>query len=162
MKGGMTAHIRVNPKDCIHVLRILDTAGVDRKGMSFASCTSLALSTLIGLATRMKVIEESDGFDYLEMMSPYMGTGNNKKKHDTTAALYDRALHSNTVPTVLPPVSLPVMDTPTMTILEREVYMRDWKDRISILNDRKEAGLSLTAAEQVTWNEGMRILFDAS
>ena len=71
MKAGMVATIRVSPKDCISVLDILDVAQVRRDNMSFASCTSLALSSLIGMARQAGIIEEPDGFAFLGKVGPY-------------------------------------------------------------------------------------------
>jgi len=153
MKGGTTAHIRISPSDCLSTLDVLEAAGVNTSGMSFASCVSLAFSSLLGMARQAKLIEEPDTFQYLNRMQPYLGTGNNKRKHDITRNLYERSQHGSLA------VMLPSVHASTQGEVIEEQALRELKDRFSRLNDRKEADLPLTVEEEKEWQHGFSILY---
>ncbi len=152
-KGGMTPTIRISPKDCLSILDVLDVAGVSRNGMSFASCTSLALSSLIGMAQRAGIIEEPDGFAYLDRVGPYHGQKNDKRKRATANHLYEAAQHGSAA------ISLPPIHTNMPPQVMEEQALRDLKDRFTRLNDRKEADLSLTLEEEKEWQACFSVLY---
>ena len=79
MRPGKVATIRINPKDCMAVLDVCRSVGIELQGASFASLTSLALSSLLQTMRDHKIIPERDGFEYGEMMAPFTG-GNNARK----------------------------------------------------------------------------------
>ena len=94
MKAGMVVQIRVHPEDCLSILDIMKVIGNDPyDGRSFASMTSLALKALIGFAVKSQVIEEPDGFQFLNRMAPFLDSRNNKRKHTISESLYNRAAH---------------------------------------------------------------------
>lgn len=153
MKGGTTAHIRISPADCISTLNVLEGAGINTTGMSFASCVSLAYSSLLGMARKAQLIEEPDTFQYLNRMQTYLGTGNNKKKHDITSNLYERSMRGSTalsMPPVRPTIPPQVM---------KEQALRELKDRFTRLNDRKEANIPLTFEEEKEWQACFSVLY---
>ena len=153
MKGGTTAHIRISPADCLSTLDVLQGAGIDTTGMSFAACVSLAYSSLLGMARKAQLIEEPDTFQYLNRMQPYLGTGNNKKKHDITSNLYERSMRGGAAVT-LPPVraSMPPQ------VMEEQA-LRELKDRFTKLNDRKEADIPLSLEEEQEWQVCFSVLY---
>lgn len=153
MKGGTTAHIRVTPADCLSTLDVLEGAGIEVKGMSFASCVSLAYSSLLGMARKAGLIEEPDTFQYLNRMQSYLGTGNNKKKHDITSNLYERSMRGGVA------VSLPPVRTSMPPQVMEEQALRELKDRFSRLNDRKEADIPLSMEEEQEWQSCFSVLY---
>lgn len=109
MKVGMVSSIRVNPHDCQCILDILRKAGLDPyDGKSWAQCVSLSLSSLIGLALKMKVIEEPDSFQYLNSMAPFLNSKNSRKKSAYADNLYKLSGKEDyEAPEILPSVSKP-------------------------------------------------------
>ena len=89
MKAGTVTSIRVNPRDSQSVLDVLDAAGVRRDALSFAQCTSLALSSLLETARQTGLIPEPDEFQYLNRLGPYIGPGKKNKKTKIANALHD-------------------------------------------------------------------------
>lgn len=87
LTAGQVCKIRVNPKDCMAVIDVLTAAGVRLDGMSFAAMTSLALSSLLQTMRDQKIIPTRDGFEYLDMMQPYLGKHHHHKKIQVTDAL---------------------------------------------------------------------------
>jgi len=153
LKGGMTPTIRISPKDCLSILDVLDVAGVQRHGMSFASCTSLALSSLIGMARQAGIIEEPDGFAYLERVGPYHGQRNDKRKRATANHLYAAAQHGSAA------ISLPRVNTSMPPQVMEEQALRELKDRFTKLNDRKEADILLSIEEEQEWQACFSVLY---
>lgn len=85
MKAGLVTSIRVNPKDCMSIIDVLNAGGVNFDGMSFASMTSLALSSLLETSRKAGLIPTRDGFEYLTMMQPYISKQNGRKLAITAA-----------------------------------------------------------------------------
>lgn len=109
MKVGMVSSIRVNPHDCQCILAIMKASGLDPyDGKSWAQCVSMSLSALIGLAIKMKVIEEPDSFQYLNNMAPFLNSGNSRKKSAYADNLYRlSATEEYHGPEILPSVLRP-------------------------------------------------------
>ncbi len=89
LRAGHVARIRVNPKDCLSTLDLLDKLGISRQGMSFAQCVSLAFSSLMETARAQGLLEEPDTFQFLNRMAPYTGHQQHKKKLEITQAVGD-------------------------------------------------------------------------
>lgn len=153
LKGGMTPTIRISPKDCLSILDVLDVAGIDRRTMSFASCTSLALSSLIGMAQRAGIIEMPDGFAYLERVGPYHGQKNDKRKRVASNNLYERSMRGGVA------VSLPPVNQSMPPQVMEEQALRELKDRFTKLNDRKEADIPLSLPEEEEWQACFSVLY---
>lgn len=104
MKAGMVTQIRINPKDCLAILDLMVACGIDPyDGRSFAQCTSLALSSLIGVARRAKIIpEDDDGFQYANRMEPFIQGKNDKRKYRYDSMLYQRAAGDISAPDLAP------------------------------------------------------------
>lgn len=81
MKPGMVTQIRINPGDCQAILDVLERCAINPyDGRSFAQCTSMALSALIGMARKAGAIPEIDEFQYLNRMQHFLGGQNSKKR----------------------------------------------------------------------------------
>lgn len=112
-KGGMTANIRVSPKDCLAVLDVMKAIDLDPYAHSFAGCVSLTLTTLIALARQQKVIpEEEDGFQYLNRMQPFFGQHSTRVKRERTNALYENAVRGGSIPQLTKPMVQAPIETP--------------------------------------------------
>lgn len=113
MKNGMVCSLRINTKDCLAILDLMHIVGIDPyDGRSFASCTSMALSSLIDVARKSRIIKmEEDGFQYLNKMKPFIDKGMNKKKNKMAEALYSRAAQGIRAPSLTKVTSI---DTPTI------------------------------------------------
>jgi hypothetical protein len=86
-------------------------------------------------------------------MQPFLGTGNNKKKHDITSSLYERSMRGSTalsMSSVRPSIPAQVMD---------EQALRELKDRFTKLNDRKEADIPLSREEEQEWQACFSVLY---
>lgn len=71
MNPGRTANIRINPKDCMSCIDVVQKTGVNLKGASFAMIVSAALSSLLESMRQNGIIPDRDGFEYAEMMRDY-------------------------------------------------------------------------------------------
>lgn len=122
MKGGMVVQVRVNPKDCLAVLDIMESLGINvYDGRSFASCVSVTLSSLIGVARKggiIKAEEEEGGWEWLNRMEAFQGNQgkNTKRKKSITDNLYDRVAHG------MPAPALPGLEKEKATPLVSPVY----------------------------------------
>ena len=88
MRPGIVATIRVNPKDCMAVLDVMDAVGITSEGMSFPAMASLTLSSLLQTARDNKQIPDRSGFEYAEMMQPYVNQPRTRRKLEITNALH--------------------------------------------------------------------------
>lgn len=91
LKAGEVVRIRVNPKDCLSVLDVLEAANINTRAMSFSQCVSLALGSLLETARHSKLIDEPDGFDFLNRMRPFKTavSASHKKKLEITGAMQE-------------------------------------------------------------------------
>lgn len=71
MRAGVVVRIRVNPKDCQSVIDLMEKIGIRTAGMSYASCVSLALSSLMEAARSQQILPEPDPFQYLNRMEKF-------------------------------------------------------------------------------------------
>lgn len=92
MRAGQVVRIRVNPKDCVSVLDVLELAGVNTRGMSYSSLVSLALSSMLQGLRDMETIPDRDGFEYLDKMSPFLKTSQ-KSKAQFADAIYRKGMN---------------------------------------------------------------------
>jgi hypothetical protein len=81
MRPGLVTSIRVNPKDCMSVIDVMDVTGLKSDGMSFSSMVSLAFSSLLATCRKNGVIPDRDGFEFTEMVGPYLNQSHKKKVH---------------------------------------------------------------------------------
>lgn len=85
LRPGIVSSIRVNPKDCMSVIDVMEKAGVNIQGMSFSGMVSLALSSLLENCRTQNLIPTRDGFEFTEMVGPYLSQSHAKKVHVTKA-----------------------------------------------------------------------------
>jgi hypothetical protein len=79
LKAGVVTSLRINPKDCMSVVDVLDKTGLLRPGMSFSAMAALTLSVLLETMRERGDIPTRDGFEFSEMVGPYLN-GNQSKK----------------------------------------------------------------------------------
>lgn len=89
MRPGLVVTQRVNPKDCMSVVDVIKATGMNVRGMSFPAMVSLTLSSLLEQMRQQGIIPTRDGFEYLEIMQPYLGSGRNKRKLEITGTLHE-------------------------------------------------------------------------
>ncbi len=80
LRAGQVVRVRINPKDCLSTLDLLDTLHIPRAGMSFAQCVSLAFSSLMETARLQGLLPEPDTFQFLNRMGPFAGHQQHQRK----------------------------------------------------------------------------------
>lgn len=85
MKAGKTVTIRVNPKDAISVLDLMNKVEINTSAMSYSQCVSLALASLLESARKNGALPEPDPFDFLNRMQPFSATPQARKLAATNA-----------------------------------------------------------------------------
>lgn len=90
-KPGQVVRLRISPIDCLSILDVLDAAGVPRKNISFSSCSSLALATLLETVKKANLIPTPDGFDFAERMEPYIGWNHKGRRKGAADTLFQKA-----------------------------------------------------------------------
>lgn len=83
MRAGKVVQIRLNPKDCMSVVDVLDVAGINIKDLSYAQAVSLAMGSILAGLREAGTIPDRDGFEYSEVMAPW-DSGRSKRKLDVT------------------------------------------------------------------------------
>lgn len=79
LKAGVVTSLRINPKDCMSIVDVLDKTGLLKAGMSFSSMAALTLSVLLETMRERGDIPTRDGFEFSEMVGPYLN-GNQSRK----------------------------------------------------------------------------------
>jgi hypothetical protein len=167
LRPGMVATIRVNPKDCMAVLDVVKAAGLSTDGMSFAAMTSLAFSSLLQTMRDQEVIPDRDGFEYLDMMQPYLGSKNNKKKVAITKTLQNAGskvrVHGLSKPKV---EKAPIQEPPTLgedkALSIEERLARSELTELCRKRDMAEEGaegILWSAADQSRYDELLRVVY---
>lgn len=134
MRLGKVVSIRINPKDCMSIIDVLDAARVDTTGMSYSSMTALAVSALLEHMRNTKMIPVRDGFEYLKMMSQYIDSPRSHAKLIVADRIQQHVLEHGspameklTVPDINKSVSFGNDAVPTSDpVRERMVIM--WKE----------------------------------
>lgn len=167
MKAGMVVQVRVNPGNCQAILDIMRACNIDPyDGRSFSQCVSISLDALIGMARRAGVIGEVDPYQYLNEMGPFLGSGNNKRKHRYDQELYNRASHGVHAPDLTPQFAQPAPYVPAhlqqgavgwtengpvananVPLQMDEETKRMLIEEMGLLDDRRNAGEKLTEEE---------------
>jgi hypothetical protein len=105
------------------------------------------------MARQAGIIEEPDGFAYLDRVGPYHGQKNDKRKRATANHLYASAQHGSAA------ISLPRINTSMPPQVMEEQALRELKDRFTKLNDRKEADIPLPIEEEQEWQACFSVLY---
>lgn len=79
LKAGVVTSLRINPKDCMSIVDVLEKTGLLKSGMSFSSMAALTLSVLLETMRERGDIPTRDGFEFSEMVGQYLN-GNQSKK----------------------------------------------------------------------------------
>lgn len=70
MKGGRVARIRLNPKDCMSIVDVLNRLDLHPSGMSFSQGVSIVLSSLLESLRQNNVIPRRE-FEFNEFMAMF-------------------------------------------------------------------------------------------
>ena len=79
MRPGRVVQFRLNPKDCMAVIDVIQKANAHIPGMSFAQAVAMAFSCMSETFRRYKLIPTRDGFEYSEMMHEFPSTSRGMK-----------------------------------------------------------------------------------
>lgn len=71
-KSGKVVTARIHTIDCMGVIDVCNQAGYKTEGMSFPAIVSQAIKVMVAGYKRMGIIPNRSGFDYAEMMQPFM------------------------------------------------------------------------------------------
>lgn len=85
--AGNVVQIRLNTEDVMGCIDILKHANVDTTGMSLAMVTRLVLSAYLEGSRLDGTIPRRDGFEYSQMIAPFVHTSKAKKIQTTNAVL---------------------------------------------------------------------------
>lgn len=127
MRAGFVARIRVNPKDCLSILDVVQGSGLNIEGMSFSAITSLATACMLEALRKANAIPHNDGFDFEQRMRPYMGGKSTYDRRVLTETLYVAAAKGVELPTL---VASKPLDLET-----REVLLEEYKALDAIFRD---------------------------
>lgn len=88
---------------------MIDVSGLKTEGMSFASMTSLALSSLLETCRKNGLIPTRDGFEFTAMVGPHISNSHKRKVHVTNAiGNIGSAIHVPPIPATVPAPVTPV------------------------------------------------------
>lgn len=166
MRAGLVATVRINPKDCMSVIDVMKKAGVNTNGMSFPAMVSLAMSAMLNGLREQQIIPDRDGFEYLDMMTPYMN-GRNARKLEISRTIHDTGSRINlSLPSepreASPSTPIQVMQAATSP------EMREAKQEFTDLNNKREAfedqvkGISWTSGEEDRWQQLYPMFFSGA
>jgi hypothetical protein len=102
MRAGQVVRIRVNPKDCMSVLDVMEVTGMQTQGMSFSAIVSLALSSAMEGLRQQGVIPTRTGFEFSDMMSVYLRGSSQGRKVAMTNAIYNAGSEFQVRPVAMP------------------------------------------------------------
>lgn len=137
MRAGRVVRLRVNPKDCLSVVDIVEKAQIYTNGMSFSQVVSLALSSMLEAYRQGALIPTRDGFEYTKMMAKF---GDNPQVDRAKKLAITQAIQmaGSEVTTPIPKVS--------ETAINQSVAQRRAEIRLRELAIRKEA-------DPLNWSE---------
>ena len=87
MRAGEVVQIRINPKDCMSVVDVLDKSGAFIPGMSFPQAVSLAFSALLESVRGAGIIPERDGFEFSQLMGRFADRQRSGRKLQITKSI---------------------------------------------------------------------------
>lgn len=89
MRVGRIARIRVNPKDCVAIVDVLQKLEINTPGISFSQGVSIALSSAMEAFRQNGVIPVRDEFDYTKLMQrfPEDRPADRARKLEVTSAI---------------------------------------------------------------------------
>ncbi len=71
MRPGRIVSIRVNPRDCMSVVDVIEKIGMHVNGMSYSQAVSVALSSALEGLRQAGLIPTRDGFEYSKVMTKF-------------------------------------------------------------------------------------------
>lgn len=177
-RPGAVVSIRVNPTDCMAIVDLLKQNDMIVKGQSFSSMVSLALSALLEGARVNGVVPERSGFEFNELVRPFLQEGNMKSKRKVTefVASLGSEWQSKPVAVFTRPLPEPVFQNGTALTERSEAGPTNSEEtistdqrlarrRLSELNARKEMiedgvqGLTWSTADQIEFDQLMKEVY---
>ncbi len=164
MRAGRVTSIRVNPSDCMGVIDVVECAGVQQSGASFAMHVSLALSVCIETMRKNGLIPERTGYEYSEMMQRFEGNEGQKKRqlaYANSIHLQGSEFHVPSAGSISPRevvVQLPPYDPEgDISFVKYKPKVQDWTpEEIKIETRRQQMALSRQGYKM----PGENVLFD--
>lgn len=145
MKHGETVHIRLNPEDVMGCIDVCKVSDVVIPGMSLAQAVRLALSGLLESARKGSIIPRRDGYEYDEMIRPFMQGGRNGRKLQISKTI--ELAEINRVQSDIPSS---IVNIPPAATSARNVKLRRLGPRIDELNMKKDMDAeNFTDADQM-------------
>lgn len=172
MKAGKVISLRVNPKDCMSCIDVLEKAGIPSQNMSFARVVSLALASALETFRTQKIIPERDGFEYADMMARFGGTwsGRHKQKLEVNRLVESVGSELKVQPVIeeepeAAPMSTKQMrskhavanaappNLPDIDPIELKELTKEFNDLNSKKENKHIAGVSWSAGDEDRWQE---------
>lgn len=174
---GNVVTIRVNPRDTMSVIDLVESLGIPLHTLSFPAMASLALSSCLEALRQQGVVPDRDGFEYSERTAGIIGTGQNKKKRAATLAILQTG---SELKIAAPPVPSPMFVKAASQIgtaapraghtngSDDEVIsleVRQARTRLAELNAKKELyddghpGITWSAGDQKEFDELMVVVY---
>jgi hypothetical protein len=153
LKAGVVTSLRINPKDCMSIVDVLDKTGLLKAGMSFSSMAALTLSVLLETMRERGDIPTRDGFEFSEMVGPYLN-GNQAKKVAISKAV--NSIGSDFSAPALPqrPAVKPAKATAPVVFTPPDEDAAEKLTRLIQKKEMADAGaISWTAADQSNYDK---------
>jgi hypothetical protein len=171
MKAGNVVSIRVNPRDTMTVIDLVESLGMPMHTLSFPAMVSLALSSCLQALRDQGTVPDRTGFEYNERTAGIVGVGQTKMKRAATEAIlstgseFKVAAPPKPSMTFVKPVSqigtVEVEPDNTPAAVEEEIVtteMRLARRRLAELVAKQD--LIEAKAPGVTWSSGDQREFD--
>ena len=71
MLAGRVVRVRINPKDCMAAIDVVNQARMRQPAMSFSQVISIAFSCAMEVLRKNNIINVREGFEYAEMMRDF-------------------------------------------------------------------------------------------
>lgn len=174
---GNVVTIRINPRDTMSVIDLVESLGMPMHTLSFPAMASLALSSCLEALRTQGIVPDRTGFEYAERTAGILGTGQNKKKRAATTAILNTGSELKIAP---PPVPSPMFVKDASQIgtaanhaghtngSAEEVIsleMRQARTRLAELNAKKELhddghpGISWSASDQREFDKLIKVVY---
>lgn len=158
MRPGKVVTIRINPKDCMGILDVLELSNQRIPGASFPVMASLTLSSLLETMRQNGIIPTRDGFEFDGMMREFIEPKRTKTKLEIADAIHSagsdmriRPVHME-IAKVTPPGVIELKEQEVTGDLLRA------RTRLSELLSKQDLADS---GAGVVWSEGDQQEFDA-
>jgi hypothetical protein len=141
---GEVVRIRVNPRDMMSVVDVVETLGFNYTGMSFSAACAITLSSVLELLRSTGNIPNRDGFEFEDRLKPFELKSRTKRKLQIT----------NTINLSGDEFRVPAIQLkPATTRAQRVAKMR--YDEMCLKRDAQEP---FTAEDEAEWTRVLAII----